>query len=331
MSEAGLVGLNASLERPGLPRRVALVTSIASAACEDVMAVFDRSGLGIDLVRVDTRVQGATAPAAIARALRRAVSAGADLILLVRGGGSTTDLAAFDDREVALAVAHSPVPVITGIGHDVDSSIADVVAHERAPTPTAAAQLLVEWMERDLAEIEDCWERVVHSAVNDLRGADERLMRLGSRASTGARTGLESEQRRMERAARSLITLSSAVLDKGERRCERLALEVRSAAREHLATEVAQLNDLTARLGRSARSALTRLATDLDAVETEVAALDPRRMLDRGWSITRLADGSVLTDPTQAEPGALLVTRVRYGSVSSTVTPDTHNANEDAP
>ena len=123
---------------PVVPLRVGLVTALNSAACADVCRVLHRSGYAFELVAADTPVQGRAAAAAIARAVDSAATR-AEVVLLTRGGGSKSDLAAFDHELVARTVALCSRPVFTGIGHQVDRSVADEVAHTSCATPTAAA------------------------------------------------------------------------------------------------------------------------------------------------------------------------------------------------
>ena len=139
----GLLRRNAEARMPVMPLRVGLVTALNSAACADVCRVLHRSGYAFELVAADTPVQGRAAAAAIARAVDSAATR-AEVVLLTRGGGSKADLAAFDHELVARTVALCSRPVFTGIGHQVDRSVADEVAHTSCATPTAAAAAVVE-------------------------------------------------------------------------------------------------------------------------------------------------------------------------------------------
>ncbi|NDH11633.1 MAG: exodeoxyribonuclease VII large subunit, partial [Actinobacteria bacterium] len=128
LSESGMLRANARHAVPAVPLRVGVVTSIGSAAHADITTVFERSERAFTLVEVDTAVQGAGAERSIAAAIRAAGEAGVDVVLVVRGGGSKTDLAVFDHADVADAIVHAPIPVFTGIGHEIDHSVADEVA-----------------------------------------------------------------------------------------------------------------------------------------------------------------------------------------------------------
>src|SRR5690606_38881735 len=157
LAAEGLLDRQARLPRPLLPLRPGLVTSAGSAAEHDVLDELRASGIGFTVVRADVRVQGTRAPASVARGLRAVAARGVDLVLLVRGGGAATDLAAFDGEVIARAIAELEVPVLTGIGHDIDRSVADEVAHACYKTPTACAQAVVAQVREVARRTEELW------------------------------------------------------------------------------------------------------------------------------------------------------------------------------
>ena len=165
LAAEGLLDANARRPLPAVPLRVGLVTSDGSAACEDFLHELSASGLGWRVSIVHARVQGNLAAATVASALRVAAASGVDVVALVRGGGSRSDLAAFDSELIARAIAHLPVPVLTGIGHETDESVADTVAHTRFKTPTACAAGLVDHVRRWCARRDDVWDRIVQRAT----------------------------------------------------------------------------------------------------------------------------------------------------------------------
>ncbi|MDQ3385144.1 MAG: exodeoxyribonuclease VII large subunit, partial [Actinomycetota bacterium] len=171
----GLVGRNASLPLPLAPLRLAVVTSDGSAACHDVLHELAASGLGFRVGLVDARVQGHGAEASLLAGLTRAISSGPDLVLLVRGGGSRTDLAAFDSERIARLIAGAPIPVLTGIGHEIDSSVADLVAHRAHKTPTACAAAVVEQVRVAVSTGEEAWRQVVGRAGVAVRDGERAL------------------------------------------------------------------------------------------------------------------------------------------------------------
>ncbi|MDP9453819.1 MAG: exodeoxyribonuclease VII large subunit, partial [Actinomycetota bacterium] len=150
----GLLEANAGLALPAVPLRVGLVTSAGSAACEDVLAELAASGFAFRVTLADARVQGVGAEASLLRALRALARCRVDVVVVVRGGGARTDLATFDGERLARAVAAMPVPVVCGVGHEIDTSVVDEVAHTACKTPTACASLLVERVGAARARVE---------------------------------------------------------------------------------------------------------------------------------------------------------------------------------
>jgi exodeoxyribonuclease VII large subunit len=173
----GLLGRNGRLLMPPVPIVVGLVTSAGSAAEADFLDELRASGLGFRVLRGDTRVQGLDAPASIVATLRSVARRAPDVIALVRGGGARTDLVAFDDELVARAIAALDVPVITGIGHEVDRSIADEVAHTALKTPTACAQHLISAVRSFVDSLDGMWTAVASRAVRRLDREDDRVTR----------------------------------------------------------------------------------------------------------------------------------------------------------
>jgi exodeoxyribonuclease VII large subunit len=271
----GVLRRNGELEIPLVPLRVGLVTSGSSAAYRDFMHGLEESEHAFRVVHVDVRVQGTGSPRRIAYALRRLGTLAVDVVVIVRGGGARSDLAAFDTEIVARAITEMPMPVLTGIGHEIDRTVADEVAHTCCKTPTAAASMLVELVD----DFEGRLAWVAHRVATRARGA-----------CTMARRELDEIARRVHRGAPVALAREQQLLDGHRRR----VLDV----------------------GRRG----TRHATQrLDSVHARVRALDPRRVLERGYTITRTSDGSVLRAAAAVDAGAELVTETADGSVRSRV------------
>jgi exodeoxyribonuclease VII large subunit len=304
LSADGLLRANARPRIPDVPMRVGIVTSIGSAAHADIITVFERSELSFTLVEVDTPVQGQGAEASVAAAIRAAGAADVDVILVARGGGSKTDLATFDHELVARAIAAATVPVITGLGHDIDRSVADEVAHTATTTPTAAAQLVVaranEWLGR-LAE----HERAVVS---------------------GGRRAIERAEHRVAMARSGISTASMAALDHAEERLGHDSERLTRSARRADTRARAQLDLAVARIDVARRHALRRAEDRVELVEARVRAIDPAIALARGWSITRTRDGRVVKSIDDLAPGTEITTRVADGTATSTITELTKKA-----
>jgi len=298
LQRTGRLRANAARPLPAVPQRIGIVTSLGSAAHADIVKVFRRSGLAFTLLEVDTPVQGLGAERRIAAALRAAADADAELTVLARGGGAKTDLSAFDHALVAEAIAASPVPVFCGIGHEIDRSVADEVAHTATATPTAAAAAVVATSRAFLDRLDGHEQRLAHLGQRATAASRQRLDRLRQRAALGTTAPLSLGNQRLTSASRRLVRASERTTDKA----------------------AAQLDGATVRAMTAPRSILGAAARRVASVEAQVRALDPARALERGWSITRGPDGSVLRSVAEAAPGDELSTQVADGTLTSTVT-----------
>lgn len=301
LSEEGILRANERLALAPVPLRVGLVTSVGSAAHADITTVLAASGKAFTLVEVDTAVQGLGAEQHVAAAVAAAGDAGVDVIVVARGGGSKTDLATFDHEAVARAIASAPVPVITGVGHDIDRSVADEVAHTATTTPTAAAQFLVGRVEEWLGRLTECEHRVV----------------------AGGRRALERADHRMAMLRRGVAGASSGALDRADDRLAQDSMRLARAARRADDRARGQLDRAVARIDIARRHALRNAERRLDTAATRVRALDPAVALARGWSITRTADGAVVRSVADLVPGHEVTTQIVDGTLTSTITAKT--------
>nr|MDP9121818.1 exodeoxyribonuclease VII large subunit [Acidobacteriota bacterium] len=177
LAASGLLERNRSLPIPDLPLRIALLTSEGSAAYHDFLSGLTESGYGFRVLFVHVAVQGRDAERGVVSALAALSGAGIDCAVLIRGGGSRTDLAAFDSRAIAEAIAAAPFPVLTGLGHEIDVSIADQVAHTALKTPTKVAEFLIELVAQKDAAVETLSRRLVRESMEPLRRGREALGR----------------------------------------------------------------------------------------------------------------------------------------------------------
>ena len=296
LAEEGVLRLNATRPVPAVPLRVGLVTSRSSAAHADAMRMLSDSGFAFTVLEADVRVQGKHAPGAIAAAIR-AVAGLADVVVLTRGGGSKTDLVAFDHESVARAVALCPRPVFTGIGHEIDRSAADGAAHTACATPTAAAEAVV-------GVVEDWLTRLDATAGS--------IAARGSRLLDAADRGLDQTAAGCSRSARGAVGRAEGALAAAGRRLAGAGRAAEQQARFRLDRDAARLS-AAGSLG--VRDAERRLAS----VAARVRSLDPAAMLGRGWSIARRADGRAVRSVDDVAAGDLIVTRVADGTLKGIV------------
>ena len=294
----GITQINKALPMPAVPLRIGLVTSVGSAAEADFMEGLTASGFGFQVVQCHSSVQGDRAPQSLCAALRTLYRrTDVDVIALIRGGGSRGDLSTFDNETLARTVAAAPIPVITGIGHEIDRSVADVVAHAEYKTPTAVADALVWLVGEYVNHVETQWHNIATVAEAQTSEAEEHLAQLAKRTARAGRDSLALAEQR-------LTSRSGRAAQAGRRSIEHV--EQQLAART---SEVAKLAD---RVLRTATS-------NLGHTETRVRALDPAALLRRGWSITRNTNGDVVRTVAETQSGDTLVTEVADGAIISSV------------
>ncbi|TCJ11865.1 exodeoxyribonuclease VII large subunit [Parasulfuritortus cantonensis] len=296
---------------PERPAVVGVVTSPRAAALHDVLTTLRSRWPLARVVLYPTLVQGSTAAAQIAAAIATAgTRAECEVLLLVRGGGGIEDLWSFNDEAVARAIAGCPVPVVSGIGHETDFTIADFAADLRAPTPTAAAQAATpdraEWQRRvdHLGRtLNTDMQRRLHGLAQRLDGVARRLRHPAA--------GLAAQSRQVAQLAHRLNLARGATLARKHQALDRLAVRL-AAARPDLGHGRSRVATLRQRLGFALRTGLDRNAATADALAGRLGSLNPRAVLERGYGIVRAGDGSILRDPAAVAPGdALQITLAR--------------------
>ena len=297
LSAEGLLGANALRPLSPLPTRVALITSLGSAAHADVLGEFEKSGLGLHIFELDARMQGAEAEESILSALRTAQHLPVDVILLCRGGGARTDLAAFDLESVARAIANSTLAVFTGIGHEIDSTVAQEVAHSGHKTPTACAAAVVNQLRASAELMERSWVQACDAVTYRLDHSERRMIDSGGRAGRAAVRHLDRD---LQRVSHLLHRTKIAVP------------RVTATADTHLSGSVG-------RIGRAANQWDSLTRNRLDSLAARAQVHDPAAALARGWSITRSASGSVVRSSSDLHPGEQISTQLADGSVTSTI------------
>ena len=313
---------------PQFPRCIGIVTSVAGAAIQDVLHAIERRNPSLEVVLASCRVQGAGAGQEIAAAINAlnewAYAEGEpklDLILLTRGGGSLEDLWAFNEEIVARAIYSSSLPVISGVGHEIDFTISDFVADFRAATPTAAAEIITEgyFAARPyMHEIRNRLRELIGKA-REMKGAQlENAIRRMNRM---------HPQRRLREQAQLIDELRAAIS-----RCVRAQLRQMqtsfqsNSARLELVrpgTKVARTREMLVRLLERLREGpaahMEHNRAHLAQLITRLNLLSPENTLRRGYSITTDTEGTVLRDAQNIKPGARLRTRLARGAVSSRV------------
>jgi exodeoxyribonuclease VII large subunit len=225
LKQKGLYDANRSLPTPLVPMRLALITSIGSAAYADTMHELEGADIGFHISTIDVRVQGEGSAESVVAALRTAASLDVDVVLLVRGGGSRTDLLTFESEAVAEAIAQCPKPVRTGIGHEIDVSVADEVAHRAYKTPTACAAGVVSMVNAFIDTTEAAWGEIASQSLTLLQEAEHELSTTATSlrslvfaAVARAQSRLDVARDRIRRRPTAVLKLASQVVDAASER-----------------------------------------------------------------------------------------------------------------
>ncbi len=266
----GLLEKNGSLALSPVPLRIGLITSATSAACADFTDEITSSGYAFEVTLCDTRVQGEQAPQSLVSALATLeryaqAEGGLDVIAMVRGGGDRNDLLTFDTELVARAVAGCSLPVVVGIGHEIDESVVDKVAHTSFKTPTACAAGLVEMV--------DNFEVALDTSA-------QTLARRSTAATHSARVSLSSY-------SRSLGIMASKPLERANSQLGQAVSQLRDRTHSRCNAASRSLSGTAQRLSRAAKQQIKTARAALDSHNALVNSHDPRHVLERGFSITR--------------------------------------------
>jgi exodeoxyribonuclease VII large subunit len=302
---------------PASPARIGVVTSPQAAALRDVLTTLARRAPQVPVVLYPASVQGPQAPGELVRALAAAAArAEVDVLLLVRGGGAIEDLWAFNDEGLARAIAASPIPVISGVGHETDFTIADFVADLRAPTPTGAATRAVP----DRAELLATLARERHRLVQAWRRqAEQREQRLDTATRLLRPPSLQVAQRvaRVEQLARRLAVVGERGLsDRGTR----LAAAAAGLRGPDLALRAARLDAASRALGAAMRGRLEALVQRVAHAGVELDLVSPSAVLARGYAIVTGPDGAIVRGAGAVAPGDAVSVALGDGGFDARVT-----------
>lgn len=324
LAAEGLFATELKRPLPPVPRRIGVVTSPSGAAVRDIVHVLGRRFPAADALIYPTAVQGAAAVPEILAALELAARrTEVDVLIVARGGGSLEDLQAFNDERIARAIRAFPVPVISGIGHEVDFTIADFVADVRAPTPSGAAELAVPDRREWLLRIARIAQRLDLAASRQLRGEGERLRQLRKRLARlhpGMRLQQQAQrldelEQRLGALTRLRLATAGAALQRATSRLAAQSPELRLRDLRHREARLAQ------RLTAAMDQALQRRAQRLALAQRGLHAVSPLATLGRGFALaTRASDGGLLHDADEVAVGEAIKVRLGRGALAATVT-----------
>jgi exodeoxyribonuclease VII large subunit len=307
---------------PSLPRRIGIVTSPQAAVLRDILNIVQRRHHSASVLIFPAQVQGEAASVEVTAGIRYFNKArNVDVIIVARGGGSAEDLAAFNHEGLARAVAASVIPVISAVGHETDFTIIDFVADLRAPTPSAAAELVI----RSRQEVEDLAEGLRQRLARAMRYrilmGRQALTELAQHGAFGRITdAINRRQQKLDDLKNRMDRAERQILEKQHRRLELAAAAVRHYdARRMLAGIRKELDSRVAGLAAAARTVLLQRTGRLNQLKVQLEALSPLAILDRGYALVFDSSGMLLKDAERVKPGDEISARLAKGSVTATV------------
>lgn len=307
---------------PPFPRTVGIVTSPTGAVIRDFLTVVRRRHSGLNVLLCPSSVQGDSAVAEIESAIRYLNASGmVDAIVLARGGGSLEDLAAFNSERVARAIAASELPVVSAVGHETDFTIADFVADLRAPTPSAAAEIITSAQHHVAEHIAELGSRLNRGANYQLLRARQHFSQLSyTRAESRMTTILHRLEQRLDEDVQELQAELESRLRRLRRRVDDLSTTVmRHDPRQRLTHAQQHVADGARRLERAMERRLHEECTRHNALDARLHSLSPLAVLDRGYALVLTETGTLVRSATQVNAGDKIVTRLADGSLTSRV------------
>ncbi|HEY5163556.1 MAG TPA: exodeoxyribonuclease VII large subunit [Terriglobales bacterium] len=307
---------------PAFPRRVGVVTSPRGAAIHDILNILRRRHRGVNVLIYPAQVQGASAPSEVSAGVKYFNRAKrVDVIVIARGGGSLEDLAAFNDEGLARTIAASELPVISAVGHETDFTICDFVADLRAPTPSAAAELVIESRHRLEERVDTLGTRMQRATRYQLLMSRQRLTQL---AQHGALARMQQAiGRRAQRIDELVFRMAAAhrqQLQTFRRRLDVAGARVRSHdLRRVLGVMQRDLHAQEHALAATLRSNLQRLRAGLNQAQGRLHALSPLNILERGYSLVFDSAGNLVKEAKQVKPGEEIRARVHRGQIRARV------------
>ena len=319
----GLFDADRKRPLPAFPKCLGIVTSVTGAVIRDIVTIVRRRHARLNLIVYPATMQGASSPGSVAAGIRwfNANPSLADIIILARGGGSLEDLAGFNDEALARAIAASELPIVSAIGHETDFTIADFVADLRAPTPSAAAELVTAAQHRIEDRIAALAARVRRAGRFHLMHARQRYARLSAES---VLTRLRDDVNRRDQHLDELrLRLEASVQRHLRAHAQRIALLVDRLRREDIAARIAihyrRLQSADQRLRRTTVRIINTRRTRLDRASAGLEALSPLAVLSRGYALVYAADGKLLRSVADTAVGQTIRARVAHGTLEAEV------------
>jgi len=322
LAAEGLFDSSRKREIPALPRRIGIVTSPQGAALRDILNILRRRHHSVNVVIYPAQVQGELAASEVAAGIRYFSRAKAvDVVIVARGGGSVEDLAAFNEEGLARTVAAAEVPIISAVGHETDFTIVDFVADLRAPTPSAAAELVIRSRQEIEERVEQLGGRLEKAMRYQLLMGRQQLTELAQHGAFGRMMdGIRRRQQTLDELGFRIAHAQRDVLEAQRRKFESLAGAVRHYdLRRVLAGVRGELGARTEAMAAGMRSVVLQKRARLDRLGSALEALSPVAILERGYALVFDAEGNLVKDADQVREGQVIEARLARGRLGAVV------------
>lgn len=319
----GILRLNATRPMPVAPQRIAVISASGAAGYQDFLNQLAGNPYGLVFYPVlyEAIVQGERTAPTVMAALQQIeqVPDAFDCVVIIRGGGATTDLNGFDNLELARAVARCVLPVIVGIGHERDRTVLDEIAHTRVKTPTAAAEWLVARCADTLSRIDNMVRSIAQTAQSIIAGSREQLSQLETHVHAATQQRLRQAAQQLASIATLIPQLSRHRLAQATQHLDTLQARLPDAGSATLRLQAQKLDYLAGLVHDTSLRQLLQAGERLDRLEALANALSPQATLARGYSLT-IVNGHAVRDAADLRPGLTITTRLARGTFDSTVT-----------
>ncbi len=322
LKQEGVFDMNRDLLLPEIPKTIALISSPTAAGYEDFVNQLENSpqAYKFHYKLFPTIMQGNQAEASIIKTLEKIYDYEAifDVVVIIRGGGSSSDLNCFDNYNLALNIAQFPIPIISGIGHERDESIVDMVANVRVKTPTAAAEYLIDGFEACESYHESLQENFINKVENILSESSDRLQYLSLKFSPLVREILTHKNNQLNRAKQSIINSGKNLLQHSKHRLQNYSFDLKLGIKHQVDIEKMHLNQLILNQKDISRQFLNKHKHQLELFSQSIQYADPINILKKGYSLT-LNQGKIIKDINQITEGDVIETKFAKGSIKSQV------------
>jgi exodeoxyribonuclease VII large subunit len=322
LEEEGVLEMNKELELPLVIQKVAIISSSTAAGYEDFMKQLQNNQYGYSFYTklFPAMMQGSQTEPTIIQALEHIYEYEDffDVVVIIRGGGSRSDLMSFDNYNLAYYITQFPIPIISGIGHEKDTSIVDLVSHTSLKTPTAVAEFLIDELYEFDQNLDDSLSNIYSFAADKLDTENDRLEGLSNRLVPLLQSRLSNETKRLELAGQKISLLSKGMMNEGYQNLARWQLELGAKSHSTIRSLDKDLVRAIEKLKFRVKQQLNQKLKSLDYFENSVNHFDPKNVLKKGYSITKL-NGKILTDAKKVKEGDELETVLYKGVVKSKV------------